>query len=268
MDSGGTRNLSARSVVLGRMRGGAFAAVWLAVAAITVTTVAPANREGLLDVHGTQIHYRELGEPWGPSVLLIHGLYKDSEHHWVTTGIAQRLAETHRVVLFDLRGHGQSDRPEDVEAYGIELGRDAIALLDHLGIDRAHLVGFSLGGRVVLHLMAEEPDRVVTGTLVGMGWDRPAEEAAHQLRSDRGAASDALVASLPHLDVYEAELAEIEVPFSVWVGESDPILTDHVADLRDVRPDVPIHVIPGVGHSQILRDGRFQEAIVDHLRGS
>jgi len=219
------------------------------------------ERSGILEVDGVRIHYEELGPRWGEPVVLIHGLYKDAEHNWLQSGIAERLAETHRVIWFDLRGHGRSDKPVDPDAYGVALANDVVALLDERGIERAHLVGFSLGGRVLLRLLVHEPERVRSAAMIGMGWERPRGPR----RSRPGAAERALVESLPHLDISEAELAAISVPFEVWMGEDDPILHYQVAALREVRPDVPVHVIPGVGHSRILREDRFRDALAAYL---
>jgi pimeloyl-ACP methyl ester carboxylesterase len=120
---------------------------------------------------------------------------------------------------------------------------------------------------VVLRLLAEHPDRAISGALIGMGWHRPHSAELHELRSNRGPAAEALVASLPQLDISEADLAAIQVPFAVWVGARDPVRKDQVIELSRVRPDVPVHVIQKVGHSQILRNGRFQDALADFIDG-
>ena len=75
----------------------------------------------------------------------------------------------HRVLALDCRGHGLSDKPHDPKAYGPKLADDVIALLDHLGIERAHVHGYSMGGWIVTELLDRHPDRIVTASYGGSG---------------------------------------------------------------------------------------------------
>jgi pimeloyl-ACP methyl ester carboxylesterase len=86
---------------------------------------------------------------------------------WVSTGIIDALAVDHRVAALDLRNHGESDK----RGAGLD-GRaeDAIELMDHLGIDRAHIHGYSLGAFHALYLLASTPQRFITAGLCGAGW--------------------------------------------------------------------------------------------------
>lgn len=107
---------------------------------------------------GVAIAYETLGE--GDVVLLHHGLM-DSRVTFRRTGIASRLAERHRVVLFDARGHGASDKPHEPDAYAMEaMVGDVLAILDELGVGAAHFVGYSLGGQVGWELARLAPDRL------------------------------------------------------------------------------------------------------------
>jgi pimeloyl-ACP methyl ester carboxylesterase len=81
-------------------------------------------------------------------------------------GVITNLARDHRVLAIDLRGHGGSDKPHTPAAYGAEMGRDVIRLLDHLGIPRAHLVGYSLGGMIAGYLVTTAPNRFATVTFL------------------------------------------------------------------------------------------------------
>ncbi|MFO0947208.1 MAG: alpha/beta fold hydrolase [Planctomycetota bacterium] len=81
-------------------------------------------------------------------VLLIHGFSASILMQWGVPGILDRLASNHQVIAFDCRGHGKSDKPHDPSMYGANLAEDAIRLLDHLGVKKAHVVGYSMGGRV------------------------------------------------------------------------------------------------------------------------
>ncbi|MFC4113683.1 alpha/beta fold hydrolase [Nonomuraea zeae] len=106
-------------------------------------------------VNGIKLHYREEGDPASPPLLLIHGRTAD-HNDW--NGITQHFAAHHHVFAPDLRGHGGSDRPGEYPLP--EMAEDIVALLDHLGIERATLVGHSLGGAVSYHLAMNHPERV------------------------------------------------------------------------------------------------------------
>lgn len=106
---------------------------------------------------GLRLHYSERGAPEGPPFVMIHGLLWSSR---MLRRIAELLPE-HRVLLIDLRGHGSSDRPTDPDRYTWSaLAGDVMALLDHLGLERAVVGGLSLGANVTLAAAVEHPERV------------------------------------------------------------------------------------------------------------
>lgn len=121
------------------------------------------GQDQYFDSRGARIHYVVQGS--GEPVVLLHGLGGSIES-WTSTGILQDLAKDHRVIAFDQRGHGKSAKPHDPKLYGREMGLDVIRLLDHLGIPRAHVAGYSLGGMILSQLITLYPDRVATATLV------------------------------------------------------------------------------------------------------
>jgi pimeloyl-ACP methyl ester carboxylesterase len=131
--------------------------------------------EGIFDSNGVKIRYIEEGK--GTPVLLIHGQNASTESSWITAGVVADLSRDYRVVAFDLRGHGKSEKPHDPKAYGREIALDAIRLLDHLGIAKAHFVGYSLGGNITTILMTTHPNRFLSATLLAGGprFDYPAE---------------------------------------------------------------------------------------------
>ena len=112
-----------------------------------------------VSVGGVQIAYDILGT--GNPVVLLHDFGQDGDS-WLECGVATDcLAQGRQVVLFDLRGHGNSSSPVDPNAYGaIECSQDVIAVLDHAGISRADFLGYGWGGRIALTLAAFAPDRV------------------------------------------------------------------------------------------------------------
>jgi pimeloyl-ACP methyl ester carboxylesterase len=123
-----------------------------------------------LDVRGTHIAFRARGPAsGGPSaaVLMTHG-WAASSHMFGPN--ADVLATRHRVITWDLRGHGQSDAPSDAGAYSADLAvGDMLALLDHLEVDRAVLAGHSLGGFLSLQFQLAHPERVAGLVLIDTG---------------------------------------------------------------------------------------------------
>src|SRR3954464_1960655 len=98
---------------------------------------------------GVRIHYVERGK--GIPVVLLHGI-GGSAAIWRRVPIFDDLARNYRVIAIDLRGHGSSGKPREVSAYGPEMALDVIRLLDHLGIAKAHVIGYSLGANVTSQL--------------------------------------------------------------------------------------------------------------------
>ena len=113
------------------------------------------------DSNGVKIRYVEAGR--GEPVLLVHA-FSESADMWRGTGILDALAENFRVVAFDSRGHGKSDKPHDAARYGLEMVEDATRLLDHLQIRSTHVVSYSMGGYLTGKFIATHPDRVLTAT--------------------------------------------------------------------------------------------------------
>lgn len=124
---------------------------------------------------GASIHFTDEGS--GDPVVLLHGFAVNADLNWRRPGITAGLARTHRVISMDLRGHGLSAGPHDPAAYGLKMVDDVVALLDHLGLPRAHVVGYSLGGFIALKLAVLHPDRVKTVAALGSGWERPERSA-------------------------------------------------------------------------------------------
>ena len=129
---------------------------------------------------GARIHYVEQGA--GAPVVLIHGFTADLDRAWVQTEILPNLARDHRVIALDLRGHGRSDKPRDPRAYD-HIALDVIALLDHLKVERAHAVGYSLGGIILIKLLTTHPQRFRSAVLGGAAYRRalsPQADAASE----------------------------------------------------------------------------------------
>lgn len=114
---------------------------------------------------GVKIHYVTLGDQ-GSWVVLIHGYTGSAEGNWFANGIAAALAVNHRVVALDCRNHGKSDKPTPG---GPGRAKDVIELMNHLGIERAHVHGYSMGGMITARLLALIPDRIITAGFGGSG---------------------------------------------------------------------------------------------------
>src|SRR5258707_8430775 len=121
--------------------------------------------DGYFDSNGVKIHFTDEGQ--GEPVLLIHGFTANIQVQWVLPGIVKALLKDHRVIALDNRGHGKSDRPRDSKLSGVEMVQDAVRLLDHLKIKKAHVVGYSLGAIITCKLLATHPDRLLSATLGG-----------------------------------------------------------------------------------------------------
>ncbi len=135
------------------------------------SAVAAPFEVGVLDVEGSQLYYEIHGH--GPRVLVfIHGILMDSN---MNRRLATDLAATgHRVILLDMPGHGLSERPKRASFHRMDTyAEHVVALLDHLGIERAVVGGVSLGANVSLLVAAQAPER-----LQGMVLEMPVLEWA------------------------------------------------------------------------------------------
>lgn len=148
----------------------------IALVALLFTRPAWTIEDHFFNSHGVTLRYIDEGQ--GEPVLLIHGFCGSLHLQWGGPGILQSLAKDYRVIAYDNRGHGRSGKPHDPAKYGDELVEDAVRLLDHLGIDKAHIVGYSLGAFITDKLLAEHPQRFLTATLAGGGWAKADDDRA------------------------------------------------------------------------------------------
>jgi pimeloyl-ACP methyl ester carboxylesterase len=129
------------------------------------------SAERFFDSDGVRIRYLDLGE--GEAVVLLHGFALSAEVNWGLTGLLDSLPQEYRMLALDQRGHGRSDKPHEPEDYGLEFVEDVVRLLDALEIEKAHIVGYSMGGSLALRLAADHPDRVRSVVIGGAGWAPP-----------------------------------------------------------------------------------------------
>jgi pimeloyl-ACP methyl ester carboxylesterase len=136
--------------------------LWLASAAAAQTAAPP---DHFFDSNGVQIRYVEQGT--GSPVVMLHGYTGTSDRHFIASGVFAQVAKDHRAIAMDLRAHGKSGKPHDPAAYGDEMANDVVRLLDHLKIQKAHIVGYSLGAIIAGRLVTINPDRLLSVAFIG-----------------------------------------------------------------------------------------------------
>jgi len=213
--------------------------------------------------NGVKIHYTIVGK--GRPVILIHGLYSSAKINWEMPGITAELAKQFQVIALDNRGHGQSDKPEAEDAYGVAMVEDIVRLMDHLRIPKAHVVGYSMGGMIAMKLLTLHPGRVNLAVLGGMGWLKAGSPMQRFCEMARGRANSktpvACLHGLARLAVTEAEVKAVRVPVVLIVGDRDPCRRMYVEPLRPIRPDWPVHIIPGAGHLTCIMKPEFKTQV-------
>lgn len=239
---------------------------------------------------GLSISY--LDEGVGDPILLVHGFASNAEVNWVGPGWVSALnAAGFRVIALDNRGHGASDKPHDPARYrSPEMAEDVRRLMDHLGIARADVMGYSMGARISAFLALNHPGRVrsfVSGGL-GLGLVDGVGDAAviveallapslQQVPSQRGrmfrafadqTKSDriALAACMSAMrELIPAEtVRRISVPTLVAVGTKDAI-AGSAGGLADLIPGAEVLDIPDRDHMPAVGDRVYKAGVLRFL---
>lgn len=253
------------------------------------------SRMAKINRNGVEIYYEVHGS--GPPLLLTHG-YSSTSAMW--QGQIAALSRNHKLVLWDMRGHGQSDYPEDPAAYSEALTvADMAALLDEVGADNAIVGGLSLGGYMSLAFHRAHPGRVRALLIIDTGpgfkkddardaWNKRAHETSDRFEreglavlkslsperssvSHRNASGLARAARgmLTQRDARVIEsLPDIKVPSLVVVGADDtPFLA--ASDYMAAKiPRAKKVVIPAAGHAvNIDQPQAFVDAVLPFLDG-
>jgi pimeloyl-ACP methyl ester carboxylesterase len=243
------------------------------------------------DSGGVRIAF--LDEGAGAPILLIHGFASSMRFNWIDPGWVSLLARNgFRVVALDNRGHGDSEKLYDVAAYGAPLmAEDARRLLDHLGIERADVMGYSMGARVTAFLALAHPARVRSAIFGGLGGNmlRPmqgtdkiaqaleaasiddvAEAYARTFRafadrtgSDRKGLAACIRSAREPLTV--EMVARIACPVLVATGTED-VVGGSAEELAAVIPGAEALPIPRRDHMQAVGDRVYKEGVLDFLR--
>jgi len=164
-----------------------------------------------------------------------------------------------------VRGHGHSGKPEGEGAYGVEMAEDVVRLLDHLKIEKAHVIGYSMGGMIAMKLATLHPDRVRSMVIGGMGWERegsPLADFWNMLPEKEGTQTPAAcVRSLGALGVKKEEVQSIRIPSIIIVGDRDPVRRRYATHRERARADWPVTIIDGAGHINCIFKPQFKEEL-------
>jgi pimeloyl-ACP methyl ester carboxylesterase len=240
---------------------------------------------------GVEIAYTGEGE--GEPVLLIHGFASNGRTNWIDTRWMAFLAGNgFRAIAIDNRGHGASQKLYEPEAYtGPVMAEDARRLLDHLGIAKADVIGYSMGARIAAFLSLSYPSRVRSAVFAGLGANmmrgvgdpKPIAAAllaedlsaiadpgarafrifADQTKSDRRALAACIMASRDRIPA--SDLSTLQVPVLVAAGTEDTI-AGPAQPLADTIPGAKVLNIPGRDHMKAAGDRVFKEGVLDFLK--
>jgi pimeloyl-ACP methyl ester carboxylesterase len=237
-----------------------------------------------------EIAYLDEGE--GEPIVLVHGFASTKNVNWVyPTWVSELRKGGRRVIALDNRGHGESAKLYDPTQYSIpDMAGDVIALMDHLGIALADVMGYSLGGRMTAWLALNRPHRLRSAILGGIGiamteGGGPGENVARaleapsledvtdpvgrtfrafadQTRSDRLALAACLRGSRGLMRAEEA--ARIAVPVLIAVGTADEVAGSASA-LGNIIAGSEVLDIPNRDHMRAVGDKVYKAGVADFL---
>ncbi|HTQ15520.1 MAG TPA: alpha/beta fold hydrolase [Rhizomicrobium sp.] len=244
---------------------------------------------------GLTLAYDEIGDPKsGRPVILIHGFASNRNENWRRLGWYGTFERKGmRFAAFDARGHGESAKPHDAAAYARDaMVGDVFALMDHLGAERADLLGYSMGARVALAAALANAARVPMAILGGIGGkllepgpagtpladamdaDDPATISEPLLKSFRQFADEqgedrralAACARAAHAPFSRQMLAGLPTRVLVVAGARDELAGDP-AVLADAIPGARAVTLPGCDHFSAIAHGLFKASAIDFLDG-
>ena len=242
--------------------------------------------------HNGAVEIAYLDEGEGEPIVLVHGFASTKNVNWVyPTWVSELKKSGRRVVALDNRGHGESGKLYDPEAYHVPtMAGDVTALMDHLGIERADVMGYSLGSRMMAWLAQSQPQRLRSAILGGIGiglieGGGPGENVAEaleanslddvtdpvgrtfrafadQTRSDRRALAACLRGSRRLMTREQA--AAISLPVLIAVGTKDEIAGSAEA-LGKIIPGAEVLNIPNRDHMRAVGDKVYKSGVLDFL---
>jgi pimeloyl-ACP methyl ester carboxylesterase len=237
---------------------------------------------------GLRLNYELHGREDGRPIVLVHGFASHYRLNWVGTRWQETLTEAgFRTIGLDCRGHGESDKPHEKSAYAARLmAGDVRNLLDHLGIERADYLGFSMGARIGLQVVLDHPGRVGKAVLAGLGTKGAIDKAPAIARALRGGAPEnsvaasfyrfasghrgsdleALACCIEGLepDFNHAELAAIKTPILIVIGDQDELVSG-AHELVEQIPTARLVTVPGRDHLGTVPAREFKQAALEFL---
>jgi pimeloyl-ACP methyl ester carboxylesterase len=243
---------------------------------------------------GLTLAYDDIGPREGRPVVLVHGFTSNRNENWRRLGWYGAFERKRiRCVALDTRGHGESAKPHDPAMYTrAKMVDDIAALLDHLGVERADLLGYSMGARLTLAAALDNPRRyplLMLGGIGGKFFDprppgNPIAEAMEagapdsigdpMLRSFRRFADEqgedrlalAALARAGDAPLVKAEVAKLSVETLIVAGARDDLAGDP-RELAAVIPGARAVPIPGCDHFSVIGHALFKAAVFDFLDG-
>jgi pimeloyl-ACP methyl ester carboxylesterase len=242
--------------------------------------------------HHGEVEIAYLDEGMGEPIVLVHGFASTKEVNWVNPGWVRTLAGAgRRAIALDNRGHGASSKLYDPAAYhSATMAEDVLALLDHLKIERADVMGYSMGARIAAFLAVNHPKRVRSVALGGLGYKlmegvglleniadalearslsdisdptgRAFRSFAEQTKSDLKALAACIRGSRQTLP--RGQLAGILVPVLVAVGTNDDV-AGSAQELAALIPGARALDIPNRDHMLAVGDKVFKTGVLDFL---
>ena len=249
-----------------------------------------------LQSRGARIAFIDLpasGSDRGEPIVLVHGFASNHAVNWGDTLWTRTLAtDGRRVIAPDNRGHGQSQKFHDPAAYSlVDMGEDIVALLDHLDIARADVMGYSMGARITSFVARDHPDRLRSAIFGGLGMrllmsdedyreiasameapslaalkdatQRSFRAFAERTNSDLQALAACMRGTRQLLSAQDA--AAISVPVLVAAGTKDPLARDY-RELARLIPGAELLEIPGRDHNLAVGDKAHKQGVLDFLR--
>ncbi len=231
----------------------------LVCACLALSAAGALGEEYTFDSNGTRIAYRIDGE--GDPVILIHGYTASGALNWRMPGIVKLLQNDYRVIVPDVRGHGKTGPAADGK-YGMESLQDIIRLMDHLDIEKAHIVGYSMGGMMTIKLALDHPSRVKSAVVGGMGWVEPGSMGERgELYADVSPVLARVYDGFMEYETTADEMKAISVPFVVIVGMNDPGQLRRVDRWKTIQPDLPVVYIKDAQHNSCVFRPDFKKAL-------
>ena len=241
---------------------------------------------------GTTLAFDDIGPRDGRPIVLVHGFASNRNEMWKRLGWYGAFErKRYRCIALDCRGHGESDKPHDAAAYGRDaLVGDITALMEHLGVNRADVMGFSMGARLALAFALSHPERVdhlvlggIGGKLFEPGRD-PALMTEAMTADDPETIAEPLLRSFRHFADEQGEdrlalaacaqggggdftpdmLAGLTVPTLVVAGARDTLAGDP-EELAVAIPGARAVTLPGCDHFSAIPHALFKASVFDFL---